>query len=76
MSHVTIVVADLAAAEKFYVEVLDGVPLPEQDATVPGGVSRYVVLGEDTILELLSPGDGDTQPRARPRSASGRRSPA
>ena len=42
MSHVTIVVADLAAAEKFYVEVLDAPPLPDQDATVPGGVSRYV----------------------------------
>jgi catechol 2,3-dioxygenase-like lactoylglutathione lyase family enzyme len=60
MSHVTVVVDDLPAAEKFYVDVLDGVPLPDQDATVPGGVARYVVVGEDTVLELLVPGDTDS----------------
>ena len=60
MSHVTVVVDDLPAAEKFYVDVLDSVPLPDQDATVPGGVSRYVVVGEDTIVELLAPGDTDS----------------
>jgi catechol 2,3-dioxygenase-like lactoylglutathione lyase family enzyme len=57
LSHITVVVKDLAAAEKFYVEVLDAVPLPDQPATVPDAVSRYVAVGEDTVLELLSPGD-------------------
>ncbi len=60
MSHVTIVVDDLPAAEKFYVDVLDGVPLPDQDATVPGGMSRYVAVGEDTVVELLAPGDAES----------------
>jgi len=59
-SHITIVVDDLPAAEKFYVDVLDGVPLPDQDATVAGGVSRYVAVGEDTIIELLAPGESDS----------------
>jgi hypothetical protein len=57
LSHVTVVVHDLAAAEKFYVELLDAVPLPDQVASVAGAVSRYVVVGEDTIVELLSPSD-------------------
>ena len=57
LSHVTVVVRDLAAAEKFYVELLDASPLPDQDATFPEAVSRYVVVGEDTVVELLSPRD-------------------
>jgi catechol 2,3-dioxygenase-like lactoylglutathione lyase family enzyme len=60
ISHVTVVVEDLPAAEKFYVDVLDAVPLPDQAATIPGGVARHVVVGEDTIIELLAPGDGDS----------------
>ena len=60
MSHITVVVDDLVAAEKFYVDVLDAVPLPDQAATVDGGTARHVLVGEDTILELLAPGDGDS----------------
>jgi catechol 2,3-dioxygenase-like lactoylglutathione lyase family enzyme len=59
-SHVTVVVDDLPAAEKFYVDVLDSVPLPDQAATIAGATARHVVVGEDTILELLAPGDGDS----------------
>ena len=40
--------------------MLDAVPLPDQDATVPAGIARYVVVGEDTIVELLAPGDTDS----------------
>ncbi len=68
MSHVTVVVDDLPAAEKFYVDVLDAAPLPDQDATVPGGASRHVAVGEDTVVELLSPGDADS-PHARDLAA-------
>jgi catechol 2,3-dioxygenase-like lactoylglutathione lyase family enzyme len=60
LSHITVVVDDLPAAEKFYVDVLDAVALPDQDATVPGGASRYVLVGEDTVVELLAPGDADS----------------
>ncbi|MDQ1431139.1 MAG: hypothetical protein QOF40_1741, partial [Actinomycetota bacterium] len=60
ISHVTVVVDDLPAAEKFYVDVLDAVPLPDQAATIPGGAARHVVVGEDTIVELLAPGDDDS----------------
>ena len=45
MSHITVVVDDLAAAEKFYVEVLDAVPLPDQAATIEGGTARHVPGG-------------------------------
>ena len=62
MSHITIVVNDLAAAEKFYVELLDATPLPDQPATYPDATSRYVVVGEDTVVELLSPADADSRP--------------
>ena len=61
LSHITVVVQDLAAAEKFYVEVLDGLPLPEQPATLPDATSRYVAVGEDTVVELLAPGAGDSR---------------
>ena len=60
VSHITVVVDDLPGAEKFYVDVLDAVPLPDQDATVAAGIARYVVVGEDTIVELLAPGDADS----------------
>jgi len=60
MSHVTIVVDDLPAAEKFYVDVLDAASLPEQAATVEGSTSRHLLVGEDTVVELMDPGDGDS----------------
>jgi catechol 2,3-dioxygenase-like lactoylglutathione lyase family enzyme len=60
MSHITIVVDDLPAAEKFYVDVLDAAPLPEQAATVEGGSARHLLVGEDTVVELMDPGDADS----------------
>ena len=59
-SHITVVVDDLAAAEKFYVNVLDAVPLPDQAATIAGATARHVAVGEDTIIELLAPGATDS----------------
>jgi catechol 2,3-dioxygenase-like lactoylglutathione lyase family enzyme len=59
-SHLTVVVDDLPEAEKFYVDVLDAVPLPDQAATIAGGIARHVLVGEDTIVELLAPGAGDS----------------
>jgi catechol 2,3-dioxygenase-like lactoylglutathione lyase family enzyme len=60
MSHVTVVVDDLPAAEKFYGDVLDGVSLPDQAATIDGASARHVLVGEDTVIELLAPGDGES----------------
>jgi catechol 2,3-dioxygenase-like lactoylglutathione lyase family enzyme len=57
MSHITVAVNDLAAAEEFYAELLDAVALPDQPATLPDAASRYVVVGEDTVVELTSPLD-------------------
>ena len=50
-------------------------PLPDQAATIDGGTARHVLVGEDTILELLAPGDTDTvaAPRPRPRRPVGHR---
>ena len=43
--------------------------LPEQAASVQGGSSRHLLVGEDTVVELMDPGDGDSV-AARP--AAGR----
>src|SRR5262249_18611337 len=61
MSHVTVVVNDAIAAERFYVDLLDAAPLPDQAATHVDATSRFVMVGEDTILELLSPLDPDSR---------------
>jgi len=57
LSHLTVVVADRVGAARFYADVLDAVALPEQEATVPGATSSFVLVGEDTILELAQPVD-------------------
>ena len=36
MSHITVVTGDLDAADKFYVDVLDAQPLPDQAVDHPG----------------------------------------
>jgi catechol 2,3-dioxygenase-like lactoylglutathione lyase family enzyme len=60
LSHVTVVTGDLAAAEDLYVGVLDAEPLPSQLATITGGTSRHYLVGEDTIVEMMDPGDDDS----------------
>ena len=67
---------DLPAAEKFYVDVLDAAPLPEQAATVEGGSARHLLVGEDTVVELHGPGDVDSAATRATCSGSARRSPA
>jgi catechol 2,3-dioxygenase-like lactoylglutathione lyase family enzyme len=59
-SHITVATGDLAAAEQLYVDVLDAQPLPEQPSTIPGCSSRYFLVGEDTVVEMMDPGDTDT----------------
>ena len=60
MSHITVVTGDLDAAEQLYVDVLDAQPLPEQAASVPGCTSRYYLVGEDTVVEMMDPRGTDT----------------
>jgi catechol 2,3-dioxygenase-like lactoylglutathione lyase family enzyme len=60
MSHITIATGDLDAAERLYVDVLDAQPLPEQSSTVPGCTSRYFLVGEDTVVEMMDPRGTDT----------------
>jgi len=61
MSHITVVTGDLPAAAKLYTDVFDAQPLPEQDATIPGGTSLHFLVGEDTVVEFLDPtGTGET----------------
>ncbi len=59
-SHITVVTGDLDAAEQLYVGVLDAQPLPDQPSTIPGGTSRHYLVGEDTVVEMMDPGDTDT----------------
>ncbi len=62
MSHVTILVHDLTQATEFYAGVLDSPVLEEGRATLPGTISRYVLVGEDTVVELAQPTDADAPP--------------
>jgi catechol 2,3-dioxygenase-like lactoylglutathione lyase family enzyme len=64
MSHVTVLVRDVDQATAFFVDVLDGVPLSDQSPTLPGSPATFVLVGEDTILELTTPAD-PTSPAGR-----------
>ena len=57
LSHITVVVRDLAAARAFYVDVLDSVPLDDQESSVADADAGFVMVGEDTVLELVHPRD-------------------
>jgi hypothetical protein len=54
-SHFTVVTADHRATCKFYMDVLDAVELPSQASSVAGAEASYVVVGENTIVELAQP---------------------
>jgi hypothetical protein len=60
LSHITTAVDDAEQAAKFLVDVLDGTPLDDQPATVPDADSRFVLLGEDTVMELAQLRSGTT----------------
>jgi len=55
LSHVTVVVADHHATARFYVHVLDSVKLPAQSSSVIGAEATFVMIGEDTVVELAQP---------------------
>ena len=57
MSHITVVVHDVEQARTFYTDVLDAVSLDDQASTVPDADARYVLVGEDTVIELARPRD-------------------
>ncbi len=57
MSHVTVVVADVGAAMRFYTDVLDAVALDDQASSVADAEASFVMVGEDTVLELVHPRD-------------------
>lgn len=56
-SHITILVEDLDRAVDFYGGVLDGTNLPAQSSRLDGVTSRYVLVGDDTVVELARPDD-------------------
>ena len=58
LSHLTLVVHDVGEAQRFYTDVLDAQLLPDQgDGGTPGTESTFVLVGEDTVLELAHPTD-------------------
>jgi len=64
LSHITVVVHDRTEAARFFVDVLDAVPLPEQASRVDDADATFVLVGEDTVLELAQP-RSDACPIAR-----------
>jgi catechol 2,3-dioxygenase-like lactoylglutathione lyase family enzyme len=57
LSHVTVAVHDVDEVAGFYTGVLDAAELPEQPSTVGDATARFVLVGEDTIVELAQPRD-------------------
>ena len=57
LSHITVVVRDADEARAFYVDVLDAVPLDDQEASVADVDGHFVLVGEDTVIELVHPRD-------------------
>jgi catechol 2,3-dioxygenase-like lactoylglutathione lyase family enzyme len=57
LSHVTVVVHDVDDVAGFYTDVLDATELPAQPSTVGDASARFVLVGEDTIVELAQPRD-------------------
>lgn len=60
LSHLTIAVHDADAAARFYTDVLQASPLPDQPSTVGTADARFVLVGEDTVLELARPRDEES----------------
>ena len=58
-SHITSVVKDLAAAKKFYCDVLGGKLFHEHE-TAGRKKSAFVAIGEDTVVELAQPTSSNT----------------
>ena len=61
LSHVTILVSKLREASEFYAGVLDGTPLAETRPTLDGTESSYVLVGDDTVIELAHPLDDTSE---------------
>jgi hypothetical protein len=62
VSHVTVSTFDLPKAAGVYVGLLQGTVLHEQLNPVHGSHSVFVLVGEDTVVELAEPtGDGPLQ---------------
>jgi catechol 2,3-dioxygenase-like lactoylglutathione lyase family enzyme len=57
MSHITVVVHDVAAATRFYTDVLSAVALDDQPSSVADAEASFVMIGEDTVVELARPRD-------------------
>jgi catechol 2,3-dioxygenase-like lactoylglutathione lyase family enzyme len=53
-SHITIVVRDLPAAKRLYVDVLNG-KLMQETETAGRKRSAFVAVGEDSVVELAQP---------------------
>lgn len=57
LSHLTVVVHDVDAATRFYTDVVDAVRLDKQPPWEPDADSAFVMVGEDTVVELVHPHD-------------------
>ncbi|HXY93468.1 MAG TPA: VOC family protein [Acidimicrobiia bacterium] len=60
LSHLTVVVHDVADAARFYTDVLGARALDGQESTVPEADAAFVLVGEDTVLELVHPRDPES----------------
>ncbi|MGE0881582.1 MAG: VOC family protein [Acidimicrobiia bacterium] len=57
MSHVTSLVHDVEAAAAFFVNVLGASRLTDQTPTFDGTTTQFLLVGEDTVIELAKPLD-------------------
>jgi catechol 2,3-dioxygenase-like lactoylglutathione lyase family enzyme len=57
-SHVTVIVRDVEVASRFFTDVLDAQAFHESAGDT---ISRFVLLGEETVVELAQPKDAFTR---------------
>jgi catechol 2,3-dioxygenase-like lactoylglutathione lyase family enzyme len=60
LSHITLVVSDMAKALSVYSGILDGIDLGDFDSDLTQTHGRLLSVGEDTLLELAVPLEADS----------------
>jgi catechol 2,3-dioxygenase-like lactoylglutathione lyase family enzyme len=60
LSHLTVVVGDLARATAFYTDGLGGRLVAEGESDLTGTKDAFVAVGDDTVLALSTPGSADS----------------
>lgn len=60
LAYTTVVTSDAARAREIFADALEGVVLHEGSCALTGTTNSYILVGEDTIVDVAVPGSGDS----------------